>query len=66
MFLGKKTGLSWQSNPQLRAAVSGYSIYLQQNVAQRITHTQTLCTAINSEGLQTAELAYSTTSTSSG
>ncbi|MGH3673926.1 MAG: iron uptake system protein EfeO, partial [Pseudonocardiaceae bacterium] len=56
---GKATGPAWQSNAQLTTAVSGYSTYIDTNVADLISHTQTFCNAINAGDMQQAKLLYS-------
>jgi iron uptake system component EfeO len=55
---GKATGSAWPSNPQLAAAVAGYSSYVNQNVASLITHTQAFCAAIGAGQMARAELLY--------
>ena len=55
---GKKTAAAWQSNPQLTAAVSGYSAYINQNTADLVTHTQTFCRAIDAGNMTQAEVLY--------
>ena len=55
---GKASGPAWQSNPQLAAAVSGYSSYVSQNTASMVTSTQQLCAAIDAKNLSQAELLY--------
>lgn len=56
---GKASDTSLRSNPQLAAAVTGYSAYIEQNVADLIMHTQSFCDAINSGSIAQAELLYS-------
>jgi iron uptake system component EfeO len=55
---GKAAGPSWQSSPQLTAAVAGYSGYIDQNVAGLVTHSQALCRAIDDGSLTQARLLY--------
>jgi iron uptake system component EfeO len=55
---GKSSGAAWQSNPQLTAAVSGYSAYVSQNTASLVTSTQQLCAAIDAKNMTQAELLY--------
>jgi iron uptake system component EfeO len=55
---GKQAGSSWQSNPQLSAAVSGYSRYVDQNAAELVSHTQTFCNAIDAGNMTKAEMLY--------
>jgi len=55
---GAPTRASWQSDPQLSAAVSGYHAYVNQNVADLITHTQAFCDAITAGDLTQAQLRY--------
>jgi iron uptake system component EfeO len=55
---GKATGPAWQSNPQLAAAVSGYSGYVAQNAASLVTHTQAFCEAIEAGQMTRAERLY--------
>jgi iron uptake system component EfeO len=56
---GAATGSSWQSNSQLAAAVTGYSSYIDTNVAELVTHTQAFCAAIDAGDINQAELLYS-------
>jgi iron uptake system component EfeO len=55
---GKATGPAWQSNPQLAAAVAGYSGYVGQDVASLISHTRAFCTAIDAGQMTQAQLLY--------
>jgi iron uptake system component EfeO len=55
---GKATGATWQSNPQLSAAVAGYSSYINQNVARMVTHSQAFCRAINDASMTQAKRLY--------
>ena len=55
---GKASGPAWQSNPQLAAAVSGYSSYVSQNTARMVTSTQQMCAAIDAKNLSQAEALY--------
>jgi iron uptake system component EfeO len=55
---GKATGAAWPSNPQLTAAVSGYSGYITQNAARLVTSTQQFCAAIDAKNLSQAQLLY--------
>jgi iron uptake system component EfeO len=55
---GKATGPAWQSNPQLSAAVRGYSGYIGQNAAALVRHTQAFCHAIDSGNMAQAKLLY--------
>ena len=55
---GKATEASWQSSPQLAAAVSNYSAYIDQNTAQLISSTQAFCTAIDAGNQTQAEILY--------
>jgi iron uptake system component EfeO len=55
---GKSSGPAWQANPQLAAAVSGYSAYVSQNTASLVTSTQQMCAAIDAKNLTHAELLY--------
>ena len=55
---GKTAGATWPSNPQLTAAVAGYSSYLDQNVARLVTHSQAFCRAIDDGSLTRARLLY--------
>ena len=55
---GKATGATWQSSPQLTAAVAGYSSYIDQNVASLVTHSQAFCRAIDDGSMTQAKLAY--------
>jgi iron uptake system component EfeO len=56
--VGKATGPTWQANPQLAAAVSGYSGYVTQNAAGLVTSTQQFCAAINAKNLSQARVLY--------
>jgi iron uptake system component EfeO len=55
---GKTTTASWQSKPQLTAAVSGYSTYINQNTAALVSSTQTFCKAIDAGNKAQAEILY--------
>jgi iron uptake system component EfeO len=55
---GQASGPAWQSNPQLAAAVSGYSAYISQNVASLVTSSQQMCAAIDAKNMSQAELLY--------
>ncbi len=55
---GKQTGSSWQSNPQLSAAVASYGSYVELNTAALVVHTQTFCQAIDAGNLSQAEVLY--------
>jgi iron uptake system component EfeO len=55
---GQASGPAWQSNPQLAAAVSGYSAYVSQNTASLVTSTQQMCAAIDAKNLSQARLRY--------
>jgi iron uptake system component EfeO len=55
---GQASGPAWQSNPQLAAAVSGYSAYISQNVASLVTSSQQMCAAIDAKNMRQAELLY--------
>ena len=55
---GTATGPSWQENPQLTAAVRGYSGYVKQNTTELISHTQTFCQAIDAGNLNQAKVLY--------
>lgn len=55
---GKTTTASWQSNPQLTAAVSGYSSYIDQNTAELVSSTQAFCKAIDAGSKAQAEILY--------
>lgn len=55
---GKATGPSWQSNPQLAAAVQGYAGYVKQNTAGLVSHTQAFCRAIDAGDLNQAKVLY--------
>ena len=55
---GKATGAAWQSNPQLAAAVTGYSSYIDQNTAGLVSHTQAFCRAIDAGNMAQAKLLY--------
>ena len=55
---GTASGPAWSSNPQLAAAVAGYSAYVSQNTARLLTSTQQLCAAIDAKNLSQAKLSY--------
>jgi iron uptake system component EfeO len=55
---GKATGPAWQSNPQLAAAVAGYSGYVSQDVASLISHTRAFCAATDAGQMTQAQLLY--------
>jgi len=55
---GKATGPSWQSNPQLAAAVRGYAGYVKQNTAGLVGHTRAFCRAIDAGNMNQAKVAY--------
>ncbi len=55
---GKATGATWQSSPQLTAAVAGYSGYIEQNVASLVTRSQAFCRAIDDGSMTQARLLY--------
>ena len=55
---GTATGATWQSSPQLTAAVAGYSGYIDQNVASLVTHSQAFCRAIDDGSMTQAKLLY--------
>ena len=55
---GKAATASWQSNPQLTAAVSGYTGYIDQNTAALVSSTQSFCQAIKAGNKAQAEILY--------
>lgn len=55
---GKATGPSWQANPQLAAAVQGYTGYVTQNTSDLVSHTQTFCQAISAGNMNQAKVLY--------
>ena len=55
---GKATGPSWQSNPQLVAAVQGYADYVKQNTTNLVSHSQTFCRAITAQDMNQAKVLY--------
>ncbi len=55
---GKSKVVSAQTKSLLTAAASGYTTYVNQQVAGLVTSTQTLCTAINSGNQTQAEQMY--------
>jgi iron uptake system component EfeO len=55
---GQASGPAWPSNPQLAAAVSGYSSYVSQNTARLVSSTRQMCAAIDAKNLSQAELLY--------
>jgi iron uptake system component EfeO len=56
--VGQAAGPAWQANPQLAAAVSGYSSYVTQNAARLVTSTQRLCAAMNAKNMSQAKILY--------
>jgi iron uptake system component EfeO len=55
---GTAAGPSWQSNPQLAAAVKSYSGYIDQNTADLVRHTQAFCRAIDAGNMSQAKVLY--------
>jgi iron uptake system component EfeO len=55
---GKAAGPSWQSNPQLAAAVKSYAGYINQNTADLVRHTQAFCQAIDAGNMSQAKVLY--------
>jgi iron uptake system component EfeO len=55
---GKASTATWQSNPQLAAAVTGYTSYVDQQTAQLVSHTQAFCNAVSSGDKAQAEVLY--------
>jgi iron uptake system component EfeO len=55
---GKTTSASWQSSPQLSAAVQGYTSYINDNTATLVSSTQKFCRAINAGHMEQARVAY--------
>jgi iron uptake system component EfeO len=55
---GKTTAASWQSSPQLTAAVASYGSYIDQNTAELVSSTQTFCKAIDAGNKTQAEILY--------
>jgi iron uptake system component EfeO len=55
---GKASAASWQSNPQLTAAVASYGSYIDQNTAELVDSTQTFCQAIDAGNHAQAEILY--------
>jgi iron uptake system component EfeO len=55
---GKKTAGTWQSNPQLASAVSGYSTYVNQNTTELVSSSQTFCKAVDAGDLSQAKVLY--------
>jgi iron uptake system component EfeO len=55
---GKTTTASWQTSPQLTAAVSGYTSYINQNTAALVSSTRTFCQAIDAGNKTQAEILY--------
>jgi iron uptake system component EfeO len=56
--MGTSTLASWQSNPQLAAAVAGYTSYVDRQTADLVSHTQTFCKAIGAGNMTQAEILY--------
>ncbi len=55
---GKQKGTPWQSVPTLKSAVTSYATYINQNTQHLITSSSALCTAISSDNLSAAKVAY--------
>jgi iron uptake system component EfeO len=55
---GKAAGPSWQSDPQLAAAVKSYSAYIGQNTTELVAHTRAFCQAISAGDMNQAEILY--------
>ena len=55
---GKAKVVSAQTKSLLTAAASGYSAYVNQQVAELVSSTQALCAAINTGNLTQAQQAY--------
>jgi iron uptake system component EfeO len=55
---GQTSGASWQSSPQLSAAVQGYSGYISDNTASLVSQTQQFCKAIGKGDMEQARVAY--------
>jgi iron uptake system component EfeO len=55
---GKTSGGTWQSNPQLAAAVSGYQSYINQNTTELVSSSQTFCKAVDAGNLSQAKILY--------
>ena len=55
---GKATGQSWQSVPQLAAAVSGYNGYVSQNTGGLVSSTQAFCKAVDTGNMTQARVLY--------
>jgi iron uptake system component EfeO len=55
---GTSKAASGKTNASLTSAVSGYAAYINQNVAQMVVATQSLCTAIDAGDLSQAQLLY--------
>jgi iron uptake system component EfeO len=55
---GTADGASWQSSPQLTAAVAGYASYIDQNVASLVTRSQAFCRAVDVGSMTQAKLRY--------
>jgi iron uptake system component EfeO len=55
---GKTTAAGWQTHPTLVSAVSGYSQYVNQNVASLVSTTQSFCMSVNAGNMTQAQLLY--------
>jgi iron uptake system component EfeO len=55
---GKSTGASWQSSPQLAAAVQGYTAYIDQQTTDLVSASQTFCKAVSAGNLNQAKILY--------
>ncbi len=55
---GRSKAASWQTNSILTSSVSGYAIYVNQQVGDLVSATQALCSAINAGNQNRAEQLY--------
>jgi iron uptake system component EfeO len=55
---GQQSGSDWQDVPQLSSAVTAYGNYVDANVTNLVTSTQTFCKAIDAGNLGQSKILY--------
>jgi iron uptake system component EfeO len=55
---GKASGPNWKTIPALTSAVSGYTRYVDRNVAELVSSSEAMCRKIDAGDKQAAEIAY--------
>jgi iron uptake system component EfeO len=58
VVVGKATAAAWQTHPQLVTAVTGYTQYINQNVASLVSGTQAFCAAVDGGNMAQAQVLY--------